>query len=159
MESHQTASAIMAWQPLILIKARDAEVALPLSAVNRVIEIRSDELNFIPRAPQAILGVTNYWGRIVTVIDLAPLLDGQPNPIDHNGLLPVLILEYGQRQVGLMINSITEILISRDQNRLESRGEGLITHMIEMQDRAVGVVSVERLICSLRQRFADAAKA
>lgn len=145
--------------PLILLQARAGEVALPLSAVHRVVEVQPNELSPIPRAPAGVLGVTNHWGRIVTVVDLAPILDPQAPALRHEGLMPVLVLERAQRQVGVLVDSISEIVSSREQKRLESRSEGLITHMVELEDRAVGVVSAERLLHSLRQRFADAARA
>lgn len=149
----------VATQPLILLRARADEVGLPLSAVHRVVEVHADELNPVPRAPDEVLGVTNHWGRIVTVVALGQLLGDTWQAPDTQGPLPVLVLERGQRQLGLLVDDITEIVTSRTQKRLESRGDGLVTHMIEMEDRAVGIVSVERLVQHLKQRFSDAARA
>ena len=146
---------------LILLQARTTEVALPLAAVHRVVEIPPDELYPVPRAPCAVLGVANHWGRIVTVVDLAQLLDTTVSSPSHQtaGPLPVLFLEQSHRQIGALVTGLSEIITTPKQKRLESRADSLITHMVELDDRAVGVVSPERLLQGLRQRFADAARA
>jgi chemotaxis signal transduction protein len=145
-------------EPLIVLQTLNNEVALPVSQVHRVVEISGDSLTPVPRSPNTVKGVINHWGRIVTVIDLGPLL-GKGSLKISNDLLPLIILEHGQHQLGLLVNNIIEIVTSGAGQQLESKTKGIISLMVELKNRAVGIISIEQLLVSLKQSFEAAAKA
>lgn len=80
--------------------------ALPLPAVREVV-VPPGALTRVPRAPEAVMGVMNLRGRVVTLISLAQLL-GLPR-VPHDGEGRVVLLEKRRRALGLWVTDVESI--------------------------------------------------
>lgn len=67
-----TPSTIPHHDPYVVFAHDGRRYALPLAAVRLVTELSS--WSRVPRAPEAIVGVTNLHGRVALVVDLGPLV-------------------------------------------------------------------------------------
>lgn len=155
--------------PLLIVATSGGEIALPLTEVHRVVELRPEELTPVPRAPALVLGLYNHWGRLVTVIDLGATLRGsaaaeapaRPDPLSapaSASARPLLILERAGRQVGLLAQTVLETASGAKYKPLETRPPGLITHEIELERMTVGVLGIDQLMQILLERCAQAAR-
>ena len=77
---------------------------LPLAVVREVVP--PSVMSAVPRAPEAVRGIMNLRGRVVTVVDLASLL-GIPGGAADGG--KILILDRGRRDLGLLVSTVDGI--------------------------------------------------
>ena len=80
--------------------------ALPISLVREI--VRVPEITAVPNVPDYIEGVINLRGRIISVVDLRKRF-GETN-IEKNRKNRVIVVEFGDRLVGLLVNSASEVL-------------------------------------------------
>jgi purine-binding chemotaxis protein CheW len=89
---------------MVLFRAGGERFALPLEAVREVV-VPQPPFARVPRAGLAVRGAMNLRGRVVAVVELAPLL-GLP----AEGLAPtqghVLILDQERRGLGLLVAGV-----------------------------------------------------
>jgi chemotaxis signal transduction protein len=71
---------------------------------------RCGVLSRIPEAPPFMLGLTNFEGEVLVVVDLAALLDLPASKQPRGGLLLVLGDE-GQENLGLRVDQVDEIIV------------------------------------------------
>ena len=90
-------------------------------------------LDRIPDAPAAVLGVMNLRGKVVPVMDVRPHVSGQPA---HNqSYQHLVVVQAGSKQVGLVVDDVHEVLEVAEHD-IEKPGD--LTG-----DKSPGVVRVE----------------
>jgi purine-binding chemotaxis protein CheW len=77
--------------------------------VMRVREVlRNTEIAPVPGAPGFVLGIINLRGNVVTVIDTRKRFGLNPKAIDEASR--IVILETGDEVVGMMVDSVAEVV-------------------------------------------------
>ncbi len=77
--------------------------------VMRVREVlRNSEIAPVPGAPGFVLGIINLRGNVVTVIDTRKRFGLAPKAIDEASR--IVILEVGDEVVGMMVDSVAEVV-------------------------------------------------
>jgi purine-binding chemotaxis protein CheW len=89
----------------VVFRLEKERFALPLAAVREVV-VPPSSYSQVPRAPDAVRGVMNLRGRVVTVVELAPLIElsaatGQGQKI--------ILLDRGRRDLGLLVTEVDGI--------------------------------------------------
>ena len=79
--------------------------ALPLGAIREVV-LPPSHVSRVPRAPEAVRGVMNLRGRVITVVDLRALL-GLPDA--GAACQKVVLLDRGRRDLGLLVTDVDGI--------------------------------------------------
>ncbi|HMK71974.1 MAG TPA: chemotaxis protein CheW [Myxococcaceae bacterium] len=125
----------------VVFRVDSARYALPLSAVREVV-VMPELLARIPRTGAAVTGVINLRGRVVTVVDLRPLLGlGEPG-------LPagkVLLLDRGRRDLAVGVSEVEGI---EHLDRVVAGGTaptGLVRGVARLGAVEVGMLDVEEL--------------
>ena len=92
----------------LLFSRGEDRYALRADEVHKVTE--PGRLNRLPLLPRAVLGIMQHRGRIVTVVDVAQLFD-DPDSVPRvvGPTARVVILERGQRHVGLWVDAVEQI--------------------------------------------------
>ncbi len=70
--------------------------------------VRLVQITYIPKAPVFIEGVVNLRGQVVAVIDLAKRLGVVSKPRGES--TRIVILELGENVVGMVVDSVSEVL-------------------------------------------------
>ncbi len=91
---------------LVVFCVNEQEFALPVSVVERVIP--AVEIAQLPGAPEGVLGVINFQGRIVPVFDLRARLGAPARPLQASDHL--VLAHTRQRMVALLVESVREVL-------------------------------------------------
>jgi purine-binding chemotaxis protein CheW len=78
--------------------------ALPLASVREVV-LPQPPFARVPRVSEAVRGVMNLRGRVLAVVDLAPLVGLAPQPL-VGGQGHVLVLELEKRSLGFLIGPV-----------------------------------------------------
>jgi purine-binding chemotaxis protein CheW len=88
----------------VVFRIAEERYALPLEAVREVV-VPQPPFARVPRASDAVRGVMNLRGRVVAVVDLAPLVGLAPQPL-LPGVGQVLVLDHGKRALGLLVGGV-----------------------------------------------------
>jgi purine-binding chemotaxis protein CheW len=88
----------------VVFRAAGERFALPLAAVREVV-VPQPPFARVPRVSEAVRGVMNLRGRVLPVVDLAPLVGLPPQPL-LGGQGQVLVLEREKRSLGLLIAQV-----------------------------------------------------
>jgi purine-binding chemotaxis protein CheW len=88
----------------VVFRIAEERYALPLEAVRQVV-VPQPPFARVPRASDAVRGVMNLRGRVVAVVDLAPLVGLAPQPL-LAGVGQVLVLDHGKRALGLLVGGV-----------------------------------------------------
>jgi len=88
----------------VVFRIAEERFALPLEAVREVV-VPQPPFSRVPRASDAVRGVMNLRGRVVAVVDLAPLVGLAPQPL-LPGVGQVLVLDHGKRALGLLVAGV-----------------------------------------------------
>jgi purine-binding chemotaxis protein CheW len=75
---------------------------MPVTAVREVLIVET--CTPVPGAPANVLGVVNRRGAILPVLDLRPLLDVPPRPLERGARL--LVVRLGAVEVGVAIDEV-----------------------------------------------------
>ncbi len=131
---------------------------IELASVVQVLEPAA--LTLVPLAPAMVLGIMSHRGRIVTVIDPAPLLRGATKPV-MGPETRIVLLRQGQRQsgnVGLLVARVREIVPASEMKDSEvSPGSGT-GWVAQRGRRLINVIEVEPLLETLVRAFEANAK-
>ena len=89
--------------------------ALPAASVNEV--LRHCEITPVPGSAEAILGIINLRGNVVTVIDTRHRFNLQSGEITDN--TRVVIIETDRHVIGILVDSVAEVVYLR-QSEIET---------------------------------------
>lgn len=88
----------------VVFRVAGERFALPLGAVREVV-VPQPPFARVPRVSEAVRGVMNLRGRVLPVVDLAPLVGLAPQPL-VGGQGQVLVLEREKRSLGFLIGMV-----------------------------------------------------
>jgi purine-binding chemotaxis protein CheW len=86
----------------VLFRSGGERFALPLDAVAEVVPPAATFVQ-VPRTPPSVRGAMNVRGRVVAVVDLAPLLGLPPTPGAPG---QVLVLDRERRALGFLVDEV-----------------------------------------------------
>jgi len=112
----------------------------------------------IPGAPDAVVGLVNVRGTLLTVIDAHRLLDRAPLP-EHEGAL--LIVDVGTRRLGLAVGRVDDLFeIPADQLEAREALPGVDVRLVKAVGRRDGrhfvVLDTEALLAPLLSAISGA---
>jgi purine-binding chemotaxis protein CheW len=138
----------MTQDQLLCVCVRKQEFALSIRAIR---EIRGWITSTpLPHAPSYIKGMINLRGSVLAIIDLAERL-GLPSVPPH-GASVVVVIEHGERVVGLLVDAVSDILTATEEMRqvAPETGSAASREYVEgllMRDKQIiSVLSIEAIM-------------
>ncbi len=104
----------------------------------------------LPHAPRYIKGMINLRGSVLVVIDLAERL-GLP-PQEPNAASVVVVVEAGERVVGLLVDAVCDIITVTEDMRQQTPETGnnnsrtFIEGLIMIDSRIISIVSIPSIM-------------
>jgi chemotaxis signal transduction protein len=89
----------------VLARCAGHLMAVSISYIEEVVQMPA--LRSLPGGAQSVVGLLDYHGEILAVIDLGRLAGGERSPVTRDRAL--LICEVPPRRVGLMVGEITDV--------------------------------------------------
>jgi purine-binding chemotaxis protein CheW len=124
----------------VVFLVEGSRFALPLGAVREVV-VTPEVFTRVPRAPSAVTGVINLRGRVVTVVDLRPVLGFAEA---RSPAAKLLLLDRGRRDLALGVSDvegIEQLEVSTDA----AEATGLVRGVAQLASSTVNVLDVEGL--------------
>jgi len=137
----------------VLFRAGGERFALPLESVS---EVATPQPPFarVPRTPAAVRGAMNLRGRVVVVVELAPLLGLAAAPID-DGQGQVVVLERERRVLGFLVEGVLGV---EAVEPTEPASGGLVRGVARLQGGPVPVLDPDALAEAARRLFGERAE-
>lgn len=92
-------------QTIVLFSLDELRFALYLSAVERI--VRTVEITPLPKAPEIVMGVVNFHGEIIPVINIRKRFNLPAREIELDDQL--IIARTSKRLVGLLVDSVSGV--------------------------------------------------
>ncbi|MES2884230.1 MAG: chemotaxis protein CheW [Pseudomonadota bacterium] len=119
--------------------------------IGRVREVLAEvQIEPVPGAPQAVLGVINLRGQIVTVLDLRAWLGRERS----SRVVRVMVLEHAGAMLGLAVDAVSDVLrlTSDDIKPVPRSREGqqpdFIQGLVTREDGLLTLVSFDALLAT-----------
>jgi purine-binding chemotaxis protein CheW len=125
----------------VVFRVEGTLYALPLAAVREVV-VTPEVFSRVPRAPAAVSGVINLRGRVVTVVDLRPVLGVAEATAPAAKLL---LLDRGRRDLALGVSEVEGIELLEQLSTSSEEATGLVRGVARFGPAKVQVLDVERL--------------
>lgn len=135
----------------VVFRVGSERYALPLAAVREVV-VPQPPFARVPRASEAVRGVMNLRGRVVAVVDLAPLV-GLPAQALEAARGHVLVLDQGKRALGVLVGGVLGVEAVAPA---EDGGAGLVRGVAAASFGAVTVLRAEALQVEAARLFGGA---
>ena len=133
----ESAAATELGEEILTFRLGDGEYSVPAQYVREVQAL--GDVTPLPFTPAFVVGLVNLRGRLLTALDIRPLLDMAEAPPSSQAFL--LILTVNGIEVGLMADAVVEVRRSDEQ---------LAPVLSTMAGRGVGWVrGVDRRLCLL----------
>jgi purine-binding chemotaxis protein CheW len=133
---------------LLCVRVGDQEFALNIRAIR---EIRGwISSTPLPHAPSYIKGMINLRGSVLAIIDLAERL-GLPS-VAPNGTSVVVVIEHGDRVIGLLVDAVSDIITTTDEMRQVAPETGsaasreFVEALLMRDQKIVGVLAIDAVM-------------
>lgn len=90
----------------VLVRLGGARYAVDLAAIAEVVPVPATTR--VPGTPSWLVGLANWRGRVLAVVDLRPLVGAPPTPLASSARLVVLALD--DVEAGLVVESVSGLL-------------------------------------------------
>ena len=135
-------------EQLLCVRVGDQEFALSIRAIR---EIRGWITSTpLPHAPSYIKGMINLRGSVLAIIDLAERL-GLPSVPPH-GTSVVVVIEQGERVVGLLVDAVSDIITATDEMRQVAPETGsaasreFVEGLLMREKQIISVLSIQAVM-------------
>jgi len=137
---------------LLVFLLGEERYGLEVDKIQEVVE--ADELFYIPRAPEHILGALNFHSQVVPVFDLGGFLQLNIGDRDHR----VVVLSRHDQKLALAVNQVVGFRPLIEEALLpESEERRAATYIRAVQSEGgdmVNLLDMERLLVSIEETFA-----
>ncbi|ALA58265.1 chemotaxis protein CheW [Nitrospira moscoviensis] len=123
--------------------------AIDLRHIREVFELES--VTPVPGMPASLVGVANLRGTVVPLADLRPQLGLPAADVPKYAV----VVRYGARQVGILVDEVPEIRTIHADDLLAASARGVtesrpfLSGLLKIEDRMSGMVEVSRLLASV----------
>jgi purine-binding chemotaxis protein CheW len=113
--------------------------------------VRNMEITPVPTAPDAIMGIGNLKGRVVTIFNLCELLENTSTALHSTESIRAIIIKAftdGEDQIGLCIDKSGELIEIDDEAIVEpSHTDGFcISGITDIDDELYRIIDVDSII-------------
>jgi hypothetical protein len=126
--------------PFLIVTVRGERCALHLGDIAEVMETFTTFP--IPTAPHPILGVMNFHGSPVPVLDLASFLHGPP----PTGSGPILVLDHRIAALALRVDAVERILFDGRQGGTGLEEDGFMGPPVSGAGEGIRLLLLERVV-------------
>jgi purine-binding chemotaxis protein CheW len=140
---------------LVAFVLGEQQYALPLRAVQRVVRIV--EVTSLPKAPEIVLGVIDFQGNIIPVMNMRKrfgLPESETSLSDQ-----LIVAETARRSVALVVNSVIGVLDRKAEEVTEAEkivpGAQYVEGMTRLEDGILFIHDLDRFLSKKEEQQLD----
>ncbi|WP_019849934.1 chemotaxis protein CheW [Desulfitobacterium sp. PCE1] len=137
---------------VVVFKLNDQEFAFNIQSVKEIIKITT--ITQVPNAQESVKGIINLRGMVTPIINLSEKFGLQEKPVtDHSR---IIILNISKSTIGVIVDSVTEVLIFKDEDILAPEDELLVVEQFiygigMLPDRLLILLKPEEILGGIPQ--------
>ena len=144
MSSDSTTAPEPAPDRLLIVEVRGDWYGVDAGVVREIVV--SPTATRLPGAPAHVKGVVNLRGQLLTVVDIAHRLTGNPTAGTEGS---IVVVSSEERVLGLLVEDVHDVqdvsVAAADRDML-SRADGLLTGVGRLGDEVVLVIDIPELV-------------
>ncbi len=86
---------------------------VPTQHLTEVLTLNAQQIVPIPDLDRSVMGVCNWRGEVLWLVDLNVILNGEPLPIRQGGHYNIIILHHDGRTIGVVVSEVTQMVWCR----------------------------------------------
>ncbi len=129
---------------LLIFTVAGERFAIPLQQVAEVLEPVT--LSPIPKAPLMLMGIMNFHGSLVPLLDMSAFLHRGSSSQDGK----IIVLDRHDAKLGLWVEPVVTV-IPGEAVLEEENGEGLIDKVLITEEGALSSLSVEYVLAGIEE--------
>lgn len=131
----------------LVFRLGDSPFGLAISDVREVLRVGS--ITRVPDAPFAVMGVTDFRGRVIPIVDIRVRLD--LDAVDFDEKTRIIVLDAEGRLIGLLVDAVdrvARILPSQkeESDRKADDQPAAVTALCSWEDEQLRLLDVEQLL-------------
>ncbi|PLY10961.1 MAG: hypothetical protein C0624_01985 [Desulfuromonas sp.] len=138
---------------LLVFFLGEERYGLEVDKIQEVVE--AEELFYVPRAPQHVMGALNFHSQVVPVFDLGGFLQLGDQQRDHR----VVVLAGSEMKLALAVTQVVGFRAMSEEALLpeseERRANTYIRAVQNEQDEMINLLDLERLTAAIDETFVD----
>lgn len=107
---------------VVVFKLNDQEFAFHIQSVKEIIKITT--ITHVPNAQESVQGIINLRGMVTPIINLAERFGFKEKPTTEHSR--IIILNIFESTVGVIVDSVSEVLMFKDEDILAPGDEPLV---------------------------------
>ncbi|SHN60351.1 chemotaxis protein CheW [Desulfitobacterium chlororespirans] len=107
---------------VVVFKLNDQEFAFHIQSVKEIIKITT--ITHVPNARESVQGIINLRGMVTPIINLAERFGFKEKPTTEHSR--IIILNIFESTVGVIVDSVSEVLMFKDEDVLAPGDEPLV---------------------------------
>ncbi|WP_018305023.1 chemotaxis protein CheW [Desulfitobacterium hafniense] len=127
---------------VVVFKLNDQEFAFHIQSVKEIIKITA--ITHVPNAQESVQGIINLRGMVTPIINLAERFGFKEKPTTEHSR--IIILNIFESTVGVIVDSVSEVLMFKDEDILAPGDEPLV---LEKFIHGIGMLG-DRLLILLK---------
>ncbi|EHQ90631.1 chemotaxis protein CheW [Desulfosporosinus youngiae] len=137
---------------VVVFKLNDQEFAFHIQSVKEIIKLTA--ITHVPNAQEFVQGIINLRGMVTPIINLSEKFGFKEKPI--TGHSRIIILNIFENTVGVMVDSVTEVLMFKDEDILAPGDEPLVVETFidgigMLADRLLIILKPEEILGGIPQ--------
>lgn len=139
-------------------------VALPVSCVEEVVQLKPQDISPIPAVNPCLLGITNQRGKLLWVLHLEKFLGIKPTPLAKQVsaiAIRAQIPNIGICRLACVVMSLEEIITLDSQkfvpvpNNIPARARALLSSLIKLDNKTYGILNINEVFRLLNPAIGD----
>lgn len=133
---------------IVIFKLKNEEFCVDIMQVLEI--IRMQNITKVPDVPDFVEGIINLRGTVIPIIDLKKRL--KLKLVDYNDDTRIIIIKIGNKSVGFIVDSVTEVLhvdndsIKEAPDFIAGIGKEYIESVVSYDDRLIINLNLNRVL-------------
>lgn len=116
-------------QRLLRFPCWEESALLPLEEITEIIRLNVTEILPVPEMPNCVLGICNWRGEMLWLVDLNHLIGGKSMILATTANPVAMVIQVNEQAVGLVVSQVHDIEL-HDLQQLQSKVTGLFPSQV-----------------------------
>lgn len=137
---------------ILKFKVKGLLYAINVIKVKEILQIEEEDINPLPSQPEAVRGVTNVRGDVITIIDLRTYLDSGEENEDKEEKNYMILTEFNKTRILFAVDGVIGInkISWKDIQEPNNLMGNLVNGVIKSEDKLINFLDFEKILSDVQ---------
>lgn len=137
---------------ILKFKVKGLLYAINVIKVKEILQIEEEDINPLPSQPEAVRGVTNVRGDVITIIDLRTYLDSGEENEDKEKKNYMILTEFNKTRILFAVDGVIGInkISWKDIQEPNNLMGNLVNGVIKSEDKLINFLDFEKILSDVQ---------